>query len=123
MTYNMKINKKPVTVEVPDPEEITLSGDQLQQLIRKWHRNTAMYLARLQLLKENSVIEANAEKLKFAIEYARMLGVPESQAKETAFQVLKSQDPNFRVESTDTFIFTTEDMLKTLPVVEDTEEE
>ena len=123
MTYSMKINKKPVSVSVPDVEEVTLSGDQLQQLIQKWHRNTAMYLARLQLLKEDSVIEANKEKLNFAVQYGMSLGISETQARTAAEQMLKAQDPNFRTEPTSELIFTAEDMIRTLKISEDEDSE
>lgn len=123
MTLTMKINKKYYEVNVPELSDLQLSQEQIQEVLKKWFRTTAAYLTRLQVQKEDTVLKDNQEKLNVLIEYGVSLGLDTTQAATMAKAMLSQKDPNFRTERKQEFTFTAEDILNTLKVEKDEEDE
>lgn len=123
MTIALRINKKYYNVEVPEIQDLNLTQEQIQEVLKKWFRATVAYLTRLQVQKEDTVISNNMEKLSVLVEYGISLGLDEQAAFSMATGMLSKKDPNFRVEKKQEFTFTADDILNTLKIEKDEEED
>lgn len=122
MEVTLRINKKYYTVTCPEVSVENLSQEQLKQIVNKWHKNTVAYLTRLLVQREDTLLKENVERFNSLVEYAiDMHGMDPEVAKASALKMLQKKDPNFRLETSDHYTLSLDDLLNTLKFEEEEE--